>query len=147
LIWLSEPLLSLVDTTIVGLTTPSSKRAVVQIAALGPATTLYDSAIYMTYFLAIAATNQLAPALAKKDYKRLRRSTSHLMGLALLFGGIVSAVTFGWGRQIISTMVGSSMAETEQMIIPLATNYARIRASVAPLCVVDFVAQSVSSDN
>jgi Na+-driven multidrug efflux pump len=98
----------------------------------------------MTYFLAIAATNQLAPALAKKDYKRLRRSTSHLMGLALLFGCLVSAITFGFGRSLITQMVGSSMSQTAE-IIPLATNYAKIRAAVAPLCVVDFVAQSVSN--
>jgi Na+-driven multidrug efflux pump len=139
LIWLSEPLLSLVDTTIVGLTS-SAKTAVVQIAALGPATTLYDSAIYMTYFLAIATTNQLAPKLARNDYKGLRQSTSHLMGLAVLFGTLVMAVTFGLGKGVISQMVGSSI--TESSIIPLATNYAKIRAVVAPLCVVDFVAQS-----
>ncbi|KAG7349254.1 MATE efflux family protein [Nitzschia inconspicua] len=139
LIWLSEPLLSLVDTTIVGLTSPA-KTAVAQIAALGPATTLYDSAIYMTYFLAIATTNQLAPRLARKDYKGLRQSTSHLMGLAVLFGTIVTAMTFGLGRTIISQMVGSSI--TDASIVPLAANYAKIRAAVAPLCVVDFVAQS-----
>lgn len=139
LIWLSEPLLSLVDTTIVGLTS-SSKNAVVQIAALGPATTLYDSAIYMTYFLAIAATNQLAPKLARNDYQGLRQTTSHLMGLAVLFGTIVLAVTFGAGKSIIAQMVGTSISEPS--IIPLAANYAKIRASVAPLCVVDFVSQS-----
>eukprot|EP00529_Nitzschia_sp_RCC80_P012210 CAMPEP_0113451298 /NCGR_PEP_ID=MMETSP0014_2-20120614/6266_1 /TAXON_ID=2857 /ORGANISM="Nitzschia sp." /LENGTH=563 /DNA_ID=CAMNT_0000342649 /DNA_START=582 /DNA_END=2273 /DNA_ORIENTATION=+ /assembly_acc=CAM_ASM_000159 len=138
LIWLSEPLLSLVDTTIVGLTTQSSK-AVLQIAALGPATTLYDSAIYMTYFLAISMTNQLAPKLASKDWKGSRRSTSHLMGLAALFGGIVTLVTFSIGRQLISQMVGTAMDPT---IIPLATNYARIRAIVSPFAVVGFVAQS-----
>lgn len=140
LIWLSEPLLSLVDTTIVGLTTASS-QAILQIAALGPATTLYDSAIYMTYFLAISTTNQLAPKLAAKDWRGLRRSTSHLMGLAILFGVVVSAVTFGIGRQLIAQMVGPDMSPE---IIPLATNYARIRALVSPFCVVGFVAQSVS---
>ena len=141
LIWLSEPLLSLVDTTIVGLTMQSSK-AVLQIAALGPATTLYDSAIYMTYFLAISMTNQLAPKLAGRDWKGSRRSTSHLMGLAALFGGIVTLVTFGIGRQLISQMVGTAM---DPAIIPLATNYAKIRAIVSPFAVVGFVAQSVRS--
>lgn len=139
IIWLSEPLLSLVDTTIVGLTS-ASRDAVVQIAALGPATTLFDSAIYLTYSLAIATTNQLAPALARKDWKNLRRSTSHLMGLALFFGCLVSVIVFGWGRQLITQMVGPM---TEASIIPLATNYARIRAMTAPFCVVGFVAQSV----
>ena len=138
LIWISEPLLSLVDTTIVGMTS-SAKSAVVQIAALGPATTLYDTAIYMTYFLAMATTNQLAPALAKKDWKTLRESTSHLMGLALFFGALVSVFTFGFGLQVISNIVGPM---TNSEIIPLATKYAWIRAAVAPFSVVDFVAQS-----
>jgi Na+-driven multidrug efflux pump len=143
LIWISEPLLSLVDTAIVGMTS-APKTAVVQIAALGPATTLYDSAIYMTYFLAIAATNQLAPGLAKKDWKGLRKSTSHLMGLGLMFGLLVTAVVFGFGQQLMTKMAGHL---TNAEIIPLATNYAMIRAAVAPFCVVDFVAQSFCLTN
>jgi Na+-driven multidrug efflux pump len=139
LIWLSEPLLSLVDTTIVGMTC-NPQSAVLQIAALGPATTLYDSLIYLTYFLAMAATNQVAPALAKKKWKQLRQSTSHVMGLALLFGFLVTAICFGTGKHFITSMVGD-LASSE--IIPLATKYAWIRASVAPFCVVGFVAQSV----
>ena len=138
LIWISEPLLSLVDTGVVGMTS-SAKTAVVQLAALGPATTVYDSAIYMTYFLAIAATNQLAPGLAQKDWKGLRKQTSHLMGLGLVFGVLVMGVVFGFGTQMMTSMAGHL---TNAEIIPLATNYAKIRAAVAPFCVVDFVAQS-----
>jgi hypothetical protein len=170
LIWLSEPLLSLVDTAIVSLTA-SVKSGVVQIAALGPATTLFDSLIYTTYFLAMVTTNQLAPALASaakigsknknssndinnsnnnsnsiNPWKDLRQSTSHLLGLALVFGCIVSAITFTAGKSIISQMVGGSLGAAEaNAIIPLATTYARIRAAVAPFSVVGFVAQSVSA--
>lgn len=170
LIWLSEPLLSLVDTTIVGLTA-SVKSAVVQIAALGPATTLFDSLIYTTYFLAIATTNQLAPGLAaaaaaessmsvegidttysgkrskNNPWRELRKSTSHLLGLAIVFGSVVTAITFAFGKSIIGQMVGGSanMGVAEAgAIIPLATNYAMIRAAVAPFSIVGFVAQSVS---
>ena len=173
LIWISEPLLSLVDTTIVGLTA-SAKSAIYQIAALGPATTLFDSLIYTTYFLAISTTNQLAPGLAaaaslssalknteKKDepkgekaninknnpWKELRQSTSHLLGLAIVFGSIVTAVTFAFGKSIIGQMVGGATnmgAADTNAIIPLANNYARIRATVAPFSIVGFVAQSVS---
>jgi Na+-driven multidrug efflux pump len=165
LIWLSEPLLSLVDTAIVSLTA-SAESGVVQIAALGPATTLFDSLIYTTYFLAMVTTNQIAPALAsaaKKESKNinsssdmnnnnninpwqdLRQSTSHLLGLALVFGCIVSAITFTAGKSIIGQMVGGSLGAAEaNAIIPLATTYATIRAAVAPFSVVGFVAQSVS---
>jgi len=173
LIWISEPLLSLVDTTIVGLTA-SAKSAIYQIAALGPATTLFDSLIYTTYFLAISTTNQLAPGLAaaaslpsalaktgKKNeskgekaninknnpWKELRQSTSHLLGLAIVFGSIVTAVTFAFGKSIIGQMVGGATnmgAADTNAIIPLANNYAMIRATVAPFSIVGFVAQSVS---
>ena len=173
LIWLSEPLLSLVDTTIVGLTA-SAKSAVIQIAALGPATTLFDGLVYTTYFLAISTTNQLAPglalasstssAMAQKTYnnttsettyenatnpwKELRRSTSHLLGLAIAFGSAVSAIIYAFGRPIIGQMVGGATnmgAAEASAIVPLATNYARIRAAVAPFSIVGFVAQSVST--
>ena len=138
LIWLSEPLLSLVDTTIVGWTC-DPRAAVVQIAALGPATMLYDSAIYVTYFLAVATTNQVAPALAKKQWRELRRLTSHLMGSAVVIGAFVTAICWFLGRSLITSMVGT-IANTE--IIPLATTYSYIRATVAPFCVLGFVAQS-----
>ena len=137
LIWISEPLLSLVDTTIVGWTN-AAHTAVLQIAALGPATTLYDSSIYMTYFLAIATTNLISPALAERNWQQLRRSTSHLMGLALLFGSLVATFAFALGRPLLSQMVGP----THQALVPLATQYAWIRAAAAPFGVVDFVAQS-----
>jgi Na+-driven multidrug efflux pump len=52
----------------------------------------------------------------------------------------VTAICFGMGKYFIASMVGD-LASSE--IIPLATQYAWIRASVAPFCVVGFVAQSV----
>ena len=68
-IWLSESVLSLVDTTIIGMrSSPSKVSTLVELAALGPATTLYDSEVYVTYFLALATTNRLAPLFAKKKW-------------------------------------------------------------------------------
>jgi Na+-driven multidrug efflux pump len=158
LIWISEPLLSLVDTTIVGMTAAATKAAssssaaavdvVVQLASLGPSTTLYDSAVYMTYFLAIATTNLISPALAKKQWKQLRKSTSHFMGLAMVCGSLVTTICLTMGRRIITNIVVGSSSTTAAMstqqlqIIHLATQYASIRAMVAPFAVVDFCAQS-----
>lgn len=138
LIWLSEPLLSLVDTTIVGRAT-SPKNAIIQIAALGPATAFYDSLIYTTYFLSMAATNKLAPSLANNDYHQLRLDASQLLGLSLLFGLLVTLISFVFGGRLVGRMAGSLAKET----IPLAADYVRIRAVVAPMCVVGFVAQSI----
>lgn len=172
LIWISEPLLSLIDTTIVSIAakkatlaattavTTAARRStpvdiVVQIASLGPSTTLYDSAVYLTYFLAIATTNVISPAFAKRQWKALRQSTSHFMGLAMIFGSLVTAFCLTMGKRIITeivvgpptTAVGGIMtaavASPQQLqIIQLATQYAWIRAMVAPFAVVDFCAQS-----
>jgi len=70
LIWLTEPLLSLVDTTVVGrppkfprisktMNIHSIPVHTVELASLGPATLLCDTLVYLTYFLAIATTNSV----------------------------------------------------------------------------------------
>jgi Na+-driven multidrug efflux pump len=96
----------------------------------------------MTYFLAIATTNLISPALARKDWKQLRRSTSHFMGLALVFGSLVTTICFTMGRNIIQGIVGATTSPQHHQIIQFATQYAWIRAMVAPFAVVDFCAQS-----
>ena len=70
LIWLTEPLLSLVDTTVVGRPPKYPRRTslglhsiplhTVELASLGPATLLCDTLVYLTYFLAIATTNSVS---------------------------------------------------------------------------------------
>jgi len=139
LIWLSEPLLSLVDTTFVSF---QKSGAVAQLAAMGPATTFMDTVLYMTYFLAIATTNKLAEHLAAKDYRELQQWTSRLLGVAFACGGLVALATFAAGPSLLSKMAGASAA-TSPGIVPLATGYAQIRAAVAPLSVAGMVAQSL----
>lgn len=63
-LWISQPLLSLVDTAFVGLSGSSSKSAS-NLAALGPATTFIDGATYLFVFLNVATTNLYASARAQ----------------------------------------------------------------------------------
>ena len=135
LIWLSEPLLSLVDTTVVG-----QYSHVLQLAALGPATMLMDSAIYLTYFLAIATTNTVANGLAKQDYRELQTATSQVMGLATVLGAMLTATIFFAGRPLLHWAAGGSSSPA---LIQLALQYCRIRSLVAPLSILGMVAQSV----
>lgn len=135
LIWLSEPLLSLVDTTVVG-----QYSNVVQLAALGPATMLMDSAIYLTYFLAIATTNTVANGLAKQDYRELQTATSQVLGLATLLGAMLTSTIFFAGRPLLQWAAGGSSSPE---LIQLALQYCRIRSLVAPLSILGMVAQSV----
>lgn len=136
LIWISEPLLSLVDTTVVGLT---QKDAVVQVAALGPSTTLIDSLQYLTYFLAMCTTSQVAKFLALKDYRNLQKSTSQILGVAALMGATISAIVFAFGMPLLKAMIGSSQSPE---LVGLAARYCWIRATVAPLAVMGMVAES-----
>jgi Na+-driven multidrug efflux pump len=143
MVWLAEPILSLVDTTVVSMTS-SAESAIVQIAALGPATILYDSEMYTTYCLASTTTNQLAPLLAKKKWKELRERTSVLMGLSVLLGSLIMAVNFAFGKSLLELMAGSL---TEPGIVPLATKYVLIRTTVAPCAIVLIVAQAFCLTN
>ena len=137
LIWLSEPLLSLVDTTVVGQTV---SNAVVQLASLGPATLLTDSLIYGTYFLAMATTNMMANASAANNYQMLRKTASQSLGLALCLGGTISGIVFAFSRPLIGWLSGASSSGE---LITLATRYSQIRCSVAALSVMGMVAQSI----
>ncbi|CAB9512314.1 Mate efflux family protein [Seminavis robusta] len=136
LIWISEPLLSLVDTTVVGLT---QRNAVVQVAALGPATTLIDSLQYLTYFLAMATTTEVAKYLALKDYRKLQQVTSQILGVAGVLGLLITATIWGFGYPLLKTMIGTSQSPE---LVGLAARYCWIRASVAPLAIMGFVAET-----
>lgn len=138
LIWLSEPLLSLVDTTVVGFA--STANSLVQLASLGPATALYDSLLYLCYFLAISTTNQLAPALAVKNYRELQQTTSHLLGVAIVLGMLTTILCFGAGPTLLRHMVSSGPASVE--LIHYATRYVWIRSSVAVASILGMVMQA-----
>ena len=55
-LWIAQPLLSLVDTAFVGLSSAAETSAK-QLAALGPATTFIDGSTYLFAFLNVATTN------------------------------------------------------------------------------------------
>lgn len=65
-LWVAQPLLSLVDTAFVGLSTKVPSQSAAQLAALGPATTFFDGATYLFAFLNVATTNLYSTARAQK---------------------------------------------------------------------------------
>ena len=135
LIWLSEPLLSLVDTTVVGL----QPASLLQLAAMGPATTLMDTALYMTYFLAICTTNQVTQYKAVKNYRALQQSVSHIMGVAAVMGLTVAGVLWQAGPWLLRSMSGAS---TSTQVLGLASQYCWIRGAVAPISIMGMIAQA-----
>ena len=136
LIWLSEPLLSLVDTTVVG----QQSNAVMQMAALGPATMLIDSLVYLTYFLSIATTSTISKALAEKDTRKLQKTSSQIMGIATALGVLVTLIVYTVGKPLLTWMAGTSASP---QLVALALEYSQIRCAVAPLSILGMVAQSI----
>jgi len=159
LIWVSEPLLSLVDSAAVGryaghASTQSSSpnlSSVVQLAALGPATTVCDSSIYLTLFIAMATTNKLAKAFAKDDLDEQITTISHVMGVSLAVGSILLLFINLQGERLISSIlgqagatvsIGSKVIDLTPEVLRASLGYARIRSIASPLAVMGLTAQS-----
>ena len=159
IIWLSEPMLSLVDTTVVGKFASALETAkgassgvsqqILQLAALGPATMVCDNAFYLVYFLAIAVTNQLASASGNKDSSSIFvKTTSHALGVAAILGGLISLIIFGFGDGVIKFIIGEGGAvvngvDMTSSLISSAWDYTKIRGLLAPLTVMGMIAQAV----
>ena len=60
-LWLCGPLMSLIDTMVIG------QRISLELAALGPGTVICDYLSYVLMFLSIATSSMVATSLAKKD--------------------------------------------------------------------------------
>jgi Na+-driven multidrug efflux pump len=115
---------------------------------MGPTTTYMDTVLYLTYFLAICTTNQIAELLASKRYRDLQLCTSRLLGVAAACGTAVTIVTWAIGSRILSLFVGSgggaarALAAESRVLIELASTYSCLRAAAAPLSVLGMVAQA-----
>ncbi|CAM9161887.1 unnamed protein product [Phaeothamnion confervicola] len=125
-------MMSLVDTSVVGL------RSSLELAALGPATTVCDSLLYCFAFLAVATTNLLATALADKDETEAQRVVSHALAIAVSFGVAVLAAVQLFAPFLLRVASGGS----SPALIPPALLYTRFRILSAPFCLGAMVAQA-----
>lgn len=74
-IWLLQPILSLIDTAVVGI---SPSYSLSQLASLGPGISWSDSTSYLFNFIAIATTNLFANALRDGEEERFKAPTPPL---------------------------------------------------------------------
>jgi Na+-driven multidrug efflux pump len=172
LIWVSEPLLSLVDSIAVGRyagkfipssTIPGSAHhpnlsSVVQLAALGPATTLCDSSIYLMLFISMATTNKLARAFAKRDLGEQIRTMSHVLGLSLAAGAVLLLFVNLRGMGLLAAILGPAGAtvsvaavaaggamqpmDLTPEVLRASFGYVRIRSIASPLAVMGLTSQA-----
>jgi len=169
LIWVSEPLLSLVDSAAVGryagksisstsISTGGTPNlsSVIQLASLGPATMLCDSSIYLTLFIAMATTNKLARAFAKHDLKEQIKTLSHALGVSLVVGIILLLFVNFQGERLLAAILGPAgatisveasrgvmkLVDLTPEVLRASLGYARIRSAVSPLAVMGLTSQA-----
>jgi hypothetical protein len=131
-LWVSGPLLSLVDTSFVGLSGDPQHSARL-LAALGPATTFFDGATYLFAFLNVATTNLYSSARAQYGEKSDKaesvvRTASRVAvrsGLGLMLFLLVTC------RPLLKLYIGDKAASTPGLL-DAASDYVMIRALSMP---------------
>ncbi|KAL6211500.1 hypothetical protein ACLB2K_016725 [Fragaria x ananassa] len=133
-IWISGPLMSLIDTVVVG------QGSSVELAALGPGTVMCDNMSYVFMFLSIATSNMIATSLAKGDKDEVQHHISTLLFVALTCGFLMLLFTRFLGSWALTAFTGSK----NMQIIPAANTYVQIRSLAWPAVLVGWVTQSAS---
>ncbi|CAK7329627.1 unnamed protein product [Dovyalis caffra] len=130
-LWLCGPLMSLIDTAVIG------QRSSLELAALGPGTVICDYTSYLFMFLSIATSNLVATSLARQDKKEVQHQISILLFVGLTCGFLMLFYTKFFGPWALT---GPKNLD----IVPAANTYVQIRALAWPAVLVGWVAQSAS---
>lgn len=138
-VWLCSPLLSLIDTSSVGLLSGT-----IQQAALYPAVSVTDYAALLVAFMYTATTNLVAGAQEKEKNSEEKPQTTKSLIKALqlsgFVGGALASVLMIFGKQLLRGIIGNDAIDPE--IFSAALKYVRIRALGMPAAVVIGSAQS-----
>ena len=117
-IWLLQPILSLIDSVAVGLSTTS----IAELAAIGPGIVWIDSTSYLCQFIGIATTNLYAVALGEKDESKARKILSHATIVSIFMGVFLTIIQYTFSKPMITIISGTS-----QEIVPFGIIYSKIR--------------------
>ena len=126
------PLMSLIDATFVG------RVSSLELAALGPAGSVSDSACQLLTFAAIAATNLVASSHASGDAQGSARTATLAVIVSIVGGSILSIATFGFAKELCVAYCGARSPLIRPMLDCLL-----IRASAFPAATVSIVASAV----
>ncbi len=102
--------------------------------------------MYLTTFTSMATTNKLATAFARNDVDDQVSTLSHVMGLSLAVGALITLLINFSGENILSAIIGpasSASVETSKQVLSAALDYSRIRSIVSPLAVMGLTSQAV----
>ncbi|KAH7834382.1 hypothetical protein Vadar_015440 [Vaccinium darrowii] len=133
-LWVCGPLMSLIDTAVIG------QGSSLELAALGPATVLCDYTSYVFMFLSIATSNMVATSLARQNKDEVQHQISILLFIGLTCGVGMLFCTRFLGAWALTAFTGPK----NMHIIPAANTYVQIRSLAWPAVLVGWVAQSAS---
>ena len=125
-LWISGPLLSLVDTGAIGLTAKPGQGAT-ELGALGPATTFIDGATYLFAFLNVATTNLFASAMARNEDENKRKLAGDgvvrtAMKISIICGFSIMTLLLTKGQSLLKLYIGE--AASGKVLAP-ATKYVK----------------------
>eukprot|EP00542_Grammatophora_oceanica_P012270 CAMPEP_0194034308 /NCGR_PEP_ID=MMETSP0009_2-20130614/6710_1 /TAXON_ID=210454 /ORGANISM="Grammatophora oceanica, Strain CCMP 410" /LENGTH=572 /DNA_ID=CAMNT_0038675163 /DNA_START=86 /DNA_END=1801 /DNA_ORIENTATION=- len=137
-IYLCSPLMSLIDTSFVGRLSTST-----ELAALGPAASISDSASMPLLFLSLGATNLIAKSHAQNDTATTARVSRTTIGMGTVCGLVFAALLYTLSQPISVLYCGGPTAPTANLLAPACTQYVAIRALALPAVVVTTIAQAI----
>lgn len=133
-IWLSGPIMSLIDTAVVG------NSSSLELAALGPGTVFCDQVGYLFMFLSVATSNLIATSLAKQEKDEAAHHLSRLLFVSLVCGICLLILTGAFSPKLLRGFIGPQ----NESLVPAACSYVQIRGLAWPAVLVGLVARSAS---
>mmetsp|Transcript_22794 Transcript_22794/g.33075 ORF Transcript_22794/g.33075 Transcript_22794/m.33075 type:complete len:611 (-) Transcript_22794:196-2028(-) len=130
--WIAAPVMSMVDTAVVG------RQSSVELAALGPATNIIDTGLYLFCFLGISTSNLVSRAIAQDDNKETQKVVSHALAISLVCGLLLATTVQVLGPALLGATVGASSLE----VIPAAYLFSRVRIIGGVFVLLNWAAQS-----
>lgn len=131
-IWLASPVMSLVDTAVVGV----APGATAELAALGPATVLVDYLSFVFTFIAIATTSVVSRARARRDTDGVTRGVSDGLSFAAVSGAALAAFLLLFAEPLLKAW------GLPTDVVKPALAYTLIRATAMPAALLTGVAQA-----
>jgi len=131
-VWLCSPLLSLIDTSSVGLLSGTAQQA-----ALNPAVAITDYGALLVAFMYTATTNLVASARATEteaDRPRTAKVLMDAMQISVGVGATLGTVLATFARPMLRHFIGNDGINVE--VFEAAVRYVRIRSLGMPAAVV-----------
>lgn len=134
-IYLANPILSLVDTAMVGQYGDS-----IELASLGPGCALCDMLLYLCNFLQVATAALVSREISKNDFVAARRSIGCAFSISIGLGVLMTAGLYLFGAQLVGLFAGGG--DTAKATLSRSLAYVIIRGLGSAPTIFGMVAQA-----